>query len=56
MFVVVGRFRFLPVSPEERQRIVQGWEQEFAPLARESPGFGGVQCVRLQRLAKQGSL
>ena len=31
MFVVVGRFRFRPVSPEERQRMTRGWEQDFAP-------------------------
>ncbi len=46
MFVVVGRFRFRPMGQQERHRMIQRWEQDFAPLARESPGFRGVQFVR----------
>lgn len=47
MFVVVGRFRFRPMDQDERQSMFQGWEQDFSPLARESPGFRGVQFVQL---------
>ena len=47
MFVVVGRFRFRPMEQDERQRMIQGWEQDFSPLARESPGFRGVEFVQL---------
>jgi heme-degrading monooxygenase HmoA len=47
MFVVVGRFRFRPVGEEERQSMFRRWEQDFTPLARESPGFRGVEFVRL---------
>ena len=47
MFVVVGRFRFLPVAREEWNTRVQRWEQDFSPLARESPGFRGVEFVQL---------
>ena len=47
MFVNVGRFRFRPMGQEERQGMLQRWEQDFAPLARESPGFRGVRFVRL---------
>jgi hypothetical protein len=47
MFVVVGRFRFQPVSQEEWQRRTEGWEKDFSPLARETPGFRGVQFVQL---------
>jgi heme-degrading monooxygenase HmoA len=47
MFVVVGRFRFRPMGQDERQGMFQLWEQDFTPLARESPGFRGVQFVQL---------
>ena len=47
MFVVVGRFRFRPLSQDERQRMFQSWEQDFVPLARGSTGFRGVQFVQL---------
>src|SRR5688572_18334555 len=47
MFVVVGRFRFRPMSQEEWQSMLQPWDRDFAPLARESRGFRGVQFVRL---------
>jgi hypothetical protein len=47
MFVVVGRFKFQPVSQEERQRMIRDWEKDFGPLARESSGFRGVQFVQL---------
>jgi hypothetical protein len=47
MFVVVGRFLFRSMGQEERQRMTQGWERDFTPLARESPGFRGVQFVQL---------
>jgi hypothetical protein len=47
MFVVVGRFRFRPMGQDERQSMIQRWEQDFAPIARESPGFRGVYFVRL---------
>jgi hypothetical protein len=47
MFVVVGRFRFRSMGKDEWQGMTQGWEREFSPLARESPGFRGVQFVQL---------
>ncbi len=47
MFVVVGRFRFRPMGQDERQSMIQRWEQDFAPMARESPGFRGVHFVWL---------
>jgi heme-degrading monooxygenase HmoA len=47
MFVVVDRFRFRPMGQDERQRMLQRWEQDFAPLARQSPGFRGVHFVQL---------
>ena len=46
MFVVVGRFRFRPMGQDERQSMIQSWEQDFAPMARESPGFRGVNFAR----------
>jgi hypothetical protein len=30
------------MGQDERQSMIRLWEQEFAPLARESPGFRGV--------------
>lgn len=39
MFVVVGRFRFHPMEQEERQGMIRGWDQDFAPMARGSRGF-----------------
>jgi heme-degrading monooxygenase HmoA len=47
MFVVVGRFRFRPIGQEEQQSMFKLWEQDFTPLARESPGFRSVQFVQL---------
>src|SRR5262245_60400471 len=47
MFVVVGRFEFQPMSREERQRMIKEWDEVFSPLAKESPGFRGVQFVKL---------
>jgi hypothetical protein len=47
VFVVVGRFRFRSMSPDERRNMMDGWERDFAPIARESHGFRGVQFVQL---------
>jgi hypothetical protein len=47
MFVVVGRFRFRRMGQDEQQSMLQRWEQDFAPIARESPGFRGVHFVWL---------
>ena len=47
MFVVVGRFRFRPMARDEWNSRIQGWEQDFSPLARESSGFRGVEFVQL---------
>ena len=42
MFVVAGRFRFRPMGEDERQSMIQLWEQDFAPIARDCSGFRGV--------------
>jgi hypothetical protein len=42
MFVNVGRFRFRPMSEDERQRLVERIEQDVPPIARESRGFRSV--------------
>jgi hypothetical protein len=47
MFVVVGRFRFRPMAQAERQSMFQHWEQDFTPLARQSPGFRNVEFIQL---------
>jgi heme-degrading monooxygenase HmoA len=47
MFAVVGRFTFQPVRQEERQRMTEEWDRGFSPLAKASPGFRGVQFVKL---------
>lgn len=47
MFVVVGRFRFRPMSSDERRAMFAQWEQEFTPLVRERHGFKSVQFVQL---------
>src|SRR2546425_8213933 len=47
MYVVIGRFRFRQMSQDERQNMVRQWEQGFAPLARQSPGFRSVNFVWL---------
>ncbi len=47
MFVVVGRFRFRPMGQDERQSMMQLWEKDFSPMARESRGFRGVDFVQL---------
>ena len=47
MFVNVGRFRFRPMGQDEQQSLVQRFEQDLPPMARESPGFRGVHFVRL---------
>jgi hypothetical protein len=47
MFVVVGRIRFRPMGQDERRSMIQLWEKDFSPMARESPGFHGVHFVQL---------
>jgi hypothetical protein len=47
MFVVVGRFRFRPMSEDEQRGLARMLEQDFAPVARECAGMRGVQFVRL---------
>lgn len=47
MFVVVGRFRFQPMAPDARQRMVERLEQEFSPVARECRGLRSVRFVQL---------
>jgi hypothetical protein len=42
MFVNVGRFQFRPRTPDEQQGLMQGIKHDFAPIARECPGFRGV--------------
>ena len=42
MFVVVGRFRFRPMGQDGYQNMMQSIERDFAPIARECPGFRGV--------------
>ena len=42
MFVVAGRFRFRPMGEDERQSMIQLWEEDFAPIARVCSGFRGV--------------
>jgi hypothetical protein len=46
MFVNVGRFRFRPMSQDERQNMIQRVADDVPPIARESPGFRGVYFVR----------
>ena len=48
MFVVVGRFRFRPMGQGGAAvpRSSSG-QRDFTPLARASPGFRGVEFVRL---------
>ena len=47
MFVVVGRFRFRPMSQDEQQSMMQLWDREFVPLVRSCSGFRSVRFVRL---------
>jgi hypothetical protein len=47
MFVMMGRFRFRPMEPEERQGMFQRLSQDFAPMARACRGFQSVRFVRL---------
>ena len=47
MFVEVGRFRFRPMGQDEQRSLMQRMEQDVPPIARESPGFRGVNFVRL---------
>jgi len=47
MFVNVGRFRFRPMSQDEQQSLMQRMEHDVPPIARESPGFRGLNFVRL---------
>ena len=47
MFVAVGRFRFRSMSEDERRAMIQLWERDFAPLARECGGFRSVSFVWL---------
>ena|SRR5437667_3586317 len=47
MFVVVGRFRFRSMGQDERKSMLESWERDFAPIARESRGFRSVRFVQL---------
>jgi hypothetical protein len=46
MFVVVGRFRFRPLRQEERQSLLQGIQNDLAPIVRDCSGFRGVTFAR----------
>ncbi|MCX6020904.1 MAG: hypothetical protein NTZ05_04085 [Chloroflexi bacterium] len=45
MFVNVGRFRFHPMSQDERQSLIQRIEQDTGPIIGGSSGFRGVYFV-----------
>ena len=47
MFVEVGRFRFRPMGQDEQQSLMHRMEQDVPRIARASPGFRGVNFVRL---------
>jgi hypothetical protein len=47
MYVVVGRFKFRPMSDDEKQALAQRMAQEMPSLARESRGFRGLSLVNL---------
>jgi hypothetical protein len=47
MFVVMGRFRFRPMEPGERQGMFRLWAEDFAPMVRGCHGFQSVRFVQL---------
>jgi hypothetical protein len=46
MFVNVGRFRFRPMSEEERASMLQRTEEDVRTVTEGSPGFRGLYAVR----------
>ena len=46
MYTVVGRFQFRPIGQEAMDAMMQGIGQDFAPIARECPGFRAVYFSR----------
>ncbi len=47
MFVVVGRFKFRAMSPEEKQALAQRMAADMPSIARGCAGFRGLNLVSL---------
>jgi hypothetical protein len=47
LFVVVGRFRFRQMSPDEQRSLAQRMEADLPGVARQSKGFRSLQLVRI---------
>lgn len=48
MYVSVGRFRFRPMSDEERAQLTARMNRDVPPIAMESPGFVSVHFAKTE--------